>query len=141
MVKVANKWDAYLAKPAPGTGHAKRAILYLPDVIGIFQNSKLIADQFAANGYVTLLLDTFNGDPIPLNWPADFEFARWLTQGSTGDNPHTPDAVDPIVAAAIEFLKKEHGVEKIGAVGYCFGAKVCCLDKTGSRSRPAETLV
>lgn len=28
----------------------KKAILFLPDVIGIWKNSKLMADQFAENG-------------------------------------------------------------------------------------------
>ncbi|RYC79719.1 hypothetical protein BFJ63_vAg17399, partial [Fusarium oxysporum f. sp. narcissi] len=37
-------------------------------------------------------------------------------------NPHTPVQVDPIVIKAIEALK-EQGIVKIGAVGYCFGAK------------------
>ncbi|KAI1257377.1 hypothetical protein MGN70_000417 [Eutypa lata] len=124
-LKVGGKWDAYFTAPQADAAakHDGAAILILPDVIGIWQNSQLIADQFAANGYATLIIDLFNGDPIPLNRPGDFDFMTWMTGGSTGDNPHTPAAVDPIAEAAIKYLKEEKGVKKLGAVGYCFGAK------------------
>ncbi|KAK8085831.1 hypothetical protein PG997_007102 [Apiospora hydei] len=114
-----------LPRDAPaGVAQAQdTAILYLPDVISIWQNSKLMADQFAANGYLTLIIDLFNGDALSLNRSGDFDFMSWLTKGSTGDNPHTTEAVDPIVVEAIKYLKQEKGVKKIGAVGYCFGAK------------------
>ncbi|KAI1801968.1 dienelactone hydrolase [Daldinia bambusicola] len=114
--------DAYLATPEPSTAK-DAAILYIPDVISIWQNSKLMADQFAANGYLTMIIDPFKGDAIPLNRPPGFDLASWLAKGSTGDNPHTKDAVDPIIATAIKYLKEEKGVKKLGAVGYCFGAK------------------
>jgi len=85
-----------------------------------------MADQLAANGYLTLIIDVFNGDPISLNRPEGFDFMAWLTKGSKGDNPHTKEAVDPIVLDAIKTLKEEYGVKKLGGLGYCFGAKVCC---------------
>lgn len=122
-VKIAGKHDAYLATPPEGKEHKGVGILFLPDVIGIWQNSQLTADQFAANGYLTLILDTFNGDPVKLNRPADFDFGAWLTKGSDGNNPHTKEHVDPIVEDGIKALKEEYGIQKIGAVGYCFGAK------------------
>lgn len=50
---------------------------------------------------------------------------KWLQQGSDGKNPHTPEAVDPIVAETLKWLKSEKGATRIGASGYCFGAKVC----------------
>lgn len=83
-----------------------------------------MADQFAANGYHTLVVDMFNGDALSLSRPEGFDIKRWMLEGSGGQNPHTPNAVDPIIEAAITFLKEQHGVKKIGAAGYCFGAKV-----------------
>ncbi|KAK4119055.1 alpha/beta-hydrolase [Parathielavia appendiculata] len=123
MVRVADKYDAYVATPPADNAHQGAGILIIPDVIGIWQNSKLIADQFAANGYLTLLLDVFNGDPLPLNRPADFDIMAWIAKGSDGNNPHTKEHVDPIVVEGIKALKEEYGVTKLGAVGYCFGAK------------------
>jgi dienelactone hydrolase len=108
-----------VAEPTGKTIHKDTAILYLPDVIGIWQNSKLMADQFAANGYYTLVVDLFNGDPISLNKSEGFDFMGWLTKGSTGDNPHTFKEVDPIVEKSIAYLK-EKGFKKIGSTGYCF---------------------
>ncbi|RYO76733.1 hypothetical protein DL763_010245 [Monosporascus cannonballus] len=78
-----SQWDAYLATP-PSTAiaqHADAGILYIPDVIGIWQNSRLVADQFATNGYATLIIDVFNGDPVPLNRPGEFDLFAWLTRG------------------------------------------------------------
>ncbi|KAK9415217.1 putative Dienelactone hydrolase [Seiridium unicorne] len=117
------KYDAYLAVPKGDKAHKDAGILYIPDVISIWQNSKLMADQYAANGYLTLIIDVFNGDPLDLNRTGEFDFMAWLTKGSTGDNPHTQEYVDPIVVEAIKYLKQEKGIKKLGAVGYCFGAK------------------
>jgi dienelactone hydrolase len=84
-------------------------------VIGIWNNSQLIADQFAANGYYTLLIDEFDGDALTVNRPPGFDFPAWVGK-------HPPEKVDPIVEAGVKYLK-DKGVKKIGAVGYCFGAK------------------
>jgi dienelactone hydrolase len=108
----------------PTKEHKDLAVLFLPDVLGIWQNSQLMADQFAANGYHTLIVDIFNGDALPLNRPEDFDMKKWILEGSDGQNPHTSEAVDPIVEAATTFLKEQQGANKIGAVGYCFGGKV-----------------
>jgi len=135
LTKIAGGIEAYIAEPKGKTVHEKTAILFLPDVIGIWENSKLIADQYAANGYYTLIPDLFNGDALSLNRPEGFDLMSWLTKGTGGNNPHTYEAVDPIVEKSIKWLK-EQGFTKIGAVGYCFGAKyvVRFLTSTGGLS-------
>lgn len=60
--------------------------------------------------------DLFNGDPLQLNRPTDFDFPAWRAK-------HSTEVVDPIVEATIKELKEKHGVKRIGTVGYCFGAK------------------
>ncbi|KAB5566745.1 Alpha/Beta hydrolase protein [Coniochaeta sp. 2T2.1] len=129
--------EAYLATPPEGKAHKDTAILYLPDVLGIWQNAQLIADQFAANGYLTLVPDLFNGDPIPVNGLGGMDIMTWLKEGSDGKHPHTKEVVDPIVVEAIKVLKEEYGVKKIGAVGYCFGGKVLFPLPSPSPSSPA----
>ncbi|KAM0285059.1 hypothetical protein ACHAO9_008890 [Fusarium lateritium] len=119
-IQIKGNVNAYLAKPS--SGETNQAVLYLPDIFGIWQNSKLMADAFAAQGYLCLVLDTFNGDPVPLEMPDGFDIMKWLKEGSDGQNPHTIDAVDPIVVSGIEYLKSI-GITQIAAVGYCLGAK------------------
>lgn len=120
--RIDGKIDVYVATPPEGKAKTGCGILYIPDVLGIWQNSRLIADQFARRGYTTVVLDVFNGDPVKLERPAGFDIMAWLARGSDGDNPHTAAYVDPIVEAGIKYVK-QLGVDKLGAVGYCFGAK------------------
>lgn len=38
---------------------------------------------------------------------------------------HQTANVDPVVESTIKYARETLGVKKLGAVGYCFGAKVC----------------
>lgn len=67
--------------------------------------------------------DLFEGDPIPLNRPADFDIMAWLSKSGPEGKGHGPGQTDPIVEAVIKEMKTNLGVKKIGSVGYCFGAK------------------
>jgi len=108
----------------PESKQTENAILILPDVIGHqFINAQLIADQFAANGYFVVMPDLFEKDPIPLNRPEGFNIMDWLTKGGPQGKGHGPGQVDPIVEEVIKEMRSNLGVKKIGAVGYCFGAK------------------
>lgn len=46
------------------------------------------------------------------------DFPSWLPK-------HQPGNVDPVVESTIKYARETLGVKKVGAVGYCFGAKVC----------------
>ncbi|KAG2418634.1 hypothetical protein HFD88_001735 [Aspergillus terreus] len=110
--------ETYIAYPPSQS--TERAILMLTDVIGHrFINAQLIADQFAANGYLVVVPDLFHGDPVQLNRPDGFDIMKWL-QGPPG---HLPNRVDPVVQSVIDEMRTKMGCRKIGAVGYCFGAK------------------
>lgn len=141
MVKVAGKHDAYLATPPADKARKGAGILLIPDIFGIWQNSQLIADQFAANGYLALLLDIFNGDAVS-TFPPGFDVMSWIAKGSDGKTPHTKEAIDPIIVEGIQALRGEYGVTKLGAVGYCFGAKVRRVPgRRGDRQRWLTTCV
>lgn len=110
--------EAYVSYPANRS--TRRAILVLSDVIGHeFVNSQLIADQLASNGFFVVMPDLFHSDPIPLNRPANFNFMTWL-KGPPG---HLPNRVDPVVHSVLTHMRESLQCQRIGLVGYCFGAK------------------
>lgn len=64
--------------------------------------------------------DIFQGDQISLS---DMESGKadlpsWIPN-------HQPANVEPVVESTIKYARETLGVKKIGAVGYCFGGKVC----------------
>ena len=89
----------------------------------LIQRETSIADHFAANGYFVVMPDLFEGDPIPLNRPADFDIMKWLQTSGPSGKGHGPGQVDTIVSSVLKEMKTNLGCKKIGAVGYCFGAK------------------
>ncbi|KAF7557686.1 hypothetical protein G7046_g5979 [Stylonectria norvegica] len=115
--------DAYLSTPDPENARNSVGILYIPDVIGIWTNSKLIADEFASQGYTTLIIDIFNGDAIKINELANLNLVDYIQNGRDDKGGHTTKEIDPIIKEALDYMKTELGLQHIGAVGYCFGAK------------------
>ncbi|KAI9836852.1 MAG: hypothetical protein M1819_001017 [Sarea resinae] len=116
-MKMVGDVETYFAYPA--SKDPTNAILILTDVIGhAFLNAQLIADQFAANGYLVAMPDLFAHDAVPLNYSSTgFSLPAWLRH-------HDVAATEPIVTALITYLRSDAvGVKNLGAVGYCFGAK------------------
>ncbi|VUC33679.1 unnamed protein product [Clonostachys rosea] len=122
-VQIENKITAYLASPSSESAIDRNCgLIYVPNVFGIWKTSKLMADAFASKGYPCLILDIFNGDPVPLKMPENFDLNAWIAHGSDGNNPHTAEQIDPIIVSGINYMKGL-GFSRIGAAGYCFGAK------------------
>ncbi|KUL87492.1 hypothetical protein ZTR_04590 [Talaromyces verruculosus] len=116
-IKPISNVRTYFANPK-NNKTPEKAVLIITDVFGIFTNSQLLADDFAANGYLAVIPDLFNGDQLDIG---DFEAGRvnigeWITK-------HGIDMVDPIVEDTIRHLRENLGVKKIAAAGYCFGGK------------------
>lgn len=125
MIKLSGGINAYLAAPvAVREKKAGTALLYIPDIMGVWHNAKLLADKYAAHGYLCLVPDIFLGDPVSINRPDDFDVKKWIMQGSDGSSPHTPNVIDAVVKEAILYLTSQHSVIKLGAIGICLGAKV-----------------
>ncbi|KAL1988386.1 hypothetical protein VTN96DRAFT_10069 [Rasamsonia emersonii] len=95
-----------------------KAVFIITDVFGLYNNSKLLADDFASNGYLTVVPDLFDGDQLPLDAleTGKVNIQEWLGK-------HGTDKVDPIIEATIKHLREDLGIKKIGAAGYCFGGK------------------
>lgn len=88
--------------------------------MGIRINAQLLADYMASRGYLTVIPDLFRGDsltPAVFEPNSGFDRQAWFAK-------HGTDAVDPVIESTIKMLRDEHGIEKLGGVGYCFGGKV-----------------
>jgi len=96
----------------------EKAIVFVTDVFGIYPNAQLLADEFAKSGYLTVIPDLFQGDQLSV---ADMESGK--ADLGTWFPKHQPGNVDPVVEATIKYVRETLGVKKVGAVGYCFGAK------------------
>ena len=110
--------DTYIVYPK-NNKTPEKAVIFLTDIFGIYNNSQLLADEFANNGYLTVIPDLFQGDAITHEAmeAGKVELPSWIKN-------HQPQHVDPIVEATIKYVREELGVKKVGAVGYCFGGKV-----------------
>ncbi|CAG8112524.1 unnamed protein product [Penicillium salamii] len=110
--------STYFAYPEDKT--TKNAILLLTDFMGHQSlNAQLIADQFAAHGYFVVMPDLFNGDAVKIPKPEGFDINDWCEN-------HNPPQIAPIIDAVLEEMRENLGCERIGGVGYCFGAKYIC---------------
>ncbi|KIM44792.1 hypothetical protein M413DRAFT_442758 [Hebeloma cylindrosporum] len=110
--------DCYVATPDKDYPKDK-AILLLPDVFGPqLNNAQLLADDFAANGFKTIVPDYLNGDPIhpdALNPGSNFDIMKWFPN-------HTQEKTRPTLDKVINALKGQ-GIQTFGATGYCFGGR------------------
>ncbi|KAI0795812.1 alpha/beta-hydrolase [Abortiporus biennis] len=109
----------YIATPS-GEFDKEKVLLYLPDVFGLeLPNHQLLADDFALNGFRTVVLDFFNGDPLPadaLNPGSTYDFTAWIQK-------HMPPTKTELVQKVIDGLKAE-GVKRFATTGYCYGARL-----------------
>lgn len=111
--------NTYIGTPSANK-KADKAVLFLSDIFGLFNNNKLLVDEYANNGYLTVLPDLFRGGQISTDDmdTGKINIPEWIKN-------YQPDNVDPIVAKTIKYMRETLGVKKIAAVGYCFGARVC----------------
>ncbi|KAJ7187110.1 chlorocatechol-degradation protein [Mycena filopes] len=107
--------ECYVATPT--IAHpSDKVLLFLTDIFGLaLQNNRLLADDFARNGFKTIVPDLFSGDPILVNPPADFDRQKWSAA-------HGPAETRPIIDKVVAALKNE-GVTAFAGAGFCFGAR------------------
>nr|GAT50045.1 dienelactone hydrolase endo-1,3,1,4-beta-D-glucanase [Mycena chlorophos] len=107
--------ESYVATPKEPYNKEK-VLVFLTDIFGLaLPNNRLLADDFARNGFKTVVPDLFEGDPIPVSPPEGWSRDAWAPK-------HTPAQVRPIVDKVIAALKAE-GYTKFAGAGFCFGAR------------------
>ncbi|KAF7852326.1 hypothetical protein BT93_L4618 [Corymbia citriodora subsp. variegata] len=99
-----------------GSQDSKLAILLLSDIFGYeAPNFRKIADKVAAAGFYVVAPDYFNGDYFAPDNP-ERPLTVWIEDHGTDKGF---EDTKPIIQAL-----KSKGISKIGAAGFCWGAKV-----------------
>jgi len=105
-----NVYHAY-----PPNKSTDNAILFLTDIFGLqLPQNRLLADSYAAAGYLVLLPDYFKGDPIPADTPKSFDRNAWRTR-------HPQAEISNIIDGTVGYARDTLKVKRLGAVGFCFG--------------------
>ncbi|KAF7365719.1 Dienelactone hydrolase endo--beta-D-glucanase [Mycena venus] len=108
----------YIATPTVDYPKDK-VLIYLTDAFGMgLVNNLLLADDFARNGFKTIVPDMFNDDPVPLNVyqpDSTWDRVKWFSN-------HGPQQIRPAIDSVLAALK-EQGVASFCATGYCLGAR------------------
>ncbi|KAJ7634473.1 dienelactone hydrolase endo-1,3,1,4-beta-D-glucanase [Roridomyces roridus] len=134
--------ECYIATPT--VDYPKdNVVLFLTDVFGLaLENNRLLADDFARNGFKTIVPDLFNGDPVPKN---AFEPGTTFDREKWAPN-HGPAQTRPRIDGVMMALKAE-GVTAFASTGYCFGARYVVdlafdgLIKASALSHPSRLII
>jgi carboxymethylenebutenolidase len=108
-----NRFMAYFARAAKPTG---AGMVVMPDVRGLHQFYKELAQRFAEAGIDAVAIDYF-GRTAGLGDRSDsFEYMPHVEKT-------TPEGIAADTAAAMEYLKSKEGgaVKAVFTVGFCFG--------------------
>lgn len=124
-IQVINGTETYISNLSANPS-TSQAILFLTDACGLHAHSRLLADTISSAGMYTVVMpDLFHGDPHPYN-DSTVDLYKWLAG-------HPAERVDPVVKSTLEHIRGNLGFNRVGAVGYCFGAKyvIRWLGKSG----------
>ncbi len=119
----------YLALPASGGPHP--GLLLVPDVRGVSNHFRDVAERFAAEGFATLVVDLYSREGVPDLPDIDAMF-RWMA--ALADRRVLAD-----LQAARDHLANRPDVhaDAIGITGFCMGGQytlmaACTLDGLGA---------
>nr|XP_032807482.1 carboxymethylenebutenolidase homolog [Petromyzon marinus]XP_032807483.1 carboxymethylenebutenolidase homolog [Petromyzon marinus] len=110
--------DSYLSAALPG-GHgdqsSDRGLIIIQDIYGWrLPNTRFIADWLAGEGYTCIVPDFFLGKE-PWGPSHDWStFQEWRKDKQ-------PTNIAKEIDAAMDYLKTECGVQRIGVLGFCWG--------------------
>jgi carboxymethylenebutenolidase len=99
--------EGYLSEPE---GTPRAGVVVIQEWWGLNDDIRGIADRFAAEGYLALAPDLYDGK-VSTEPDEALKLAQALER----------DIAAQVIDAAIGWLKAEHGVAKVGCVGFCMG--------------------
>lgn len=71
-----------------------------------------MADDFAAKGYLVIMPDIYDKDPVPIERPEGFNLGEWL-----GNKNHQPEFVQGVVDRTLAQIKKDFSMSEFKALG------------------------
>jgi len=101
----------YLSMPSDTTGPLP-GLIVIHEWWGLNDNIKQTAERLAAEGYVTLAVDLYDGKVAAV--PKE---AMQLSQGLM----KAPESAERNLVAAYEYLEQAVGSPRIGVIGWCMG--------------------
>jgi carboxymethylenebutenolidase len=105
----------------PSTAGPRPALVLIPDVRGLYDHFRDVAQRFAAEGFATLALDPYSREGTP-DLPDMEAIFRWMKA--------LPDArVLSDVRAAVAYLASRADVARnaIGVTGFCMGGQYALM--------------
>lgn len=115
--------QAYLAEPS--TDHAPAGVIVAHELFGVNPDIRGVADDLAADGYLTIAPEFYHRDAPP---------GHWLERGDSGrqegfaylNRLTRPQALDD-TAACISWLKSQRGIGQIAMIGFSAGGHLSYL--------------
>lgn len=135
--------QTYVAEPKDGS--KTKTVIFLVDIFGWeFKNTRLLADQYAANGFTAYIPDVHEGDSLDIDFLQTVEpqkterDSRSLTEkaaatAKTGATlgpwllKHRESVARPLIENFIKQVRMIPGTNKVGAIGFCWGGRYAIL--------------
>ena len=114
--------SAYVARPA---GEPKAAIIVIQEIFGVNAGIRRKCDKWAEAGYLAVAPDLFwrMERGVELDPDVKPEFDKGIEFFGKFD----PDGGVRDIEATIHWIRRQEGVEKVGAVGYCLGGRLAYM--------------
>ncbi|ORY29326.1 putative cytoplasm protein [Naematelia encephala] len=133
--------STYVSDPK---GTSKGTIIFINDIFGVYPNAKLLADEWAGQGYRALFPDVFDGDAVPVDMlntivpnPQVKAEATALSKVADGAKTgatlgpwlvkHREAVSKPKIEEFVQAVRQAEPSSKLAVIGFCWGGRYACL--------------